>query len=55
MNNQKMQQELKLQLHEKYAINNKSTLLSMLTLFVSMLKVVTGDGYVFLSVVQEKV
>ena len=44
--NVSMQQELELQLHEQYAINNNATLLSMLTLFCTMLAVLWGYGYV---------
>lgn len=44
-----MQQQLELHLHEQYALNNNSTLASMLTLFVSMLAVIYGYGYVFLN------
>lgn len=44
-----MQQKLELQLHEQYAINNNATLSSMLTLFVSMLAIIGGYGYVFVN------
>lgn len=44
-----MQQQLELQLHEQYAINNNATLSSMLTLFVTMLAVLAGYGYVFIN------
>ncbi len=44
-----MQQELELQLHEQYAINNNATLSSMLTLFCTMLAVLWGYGYVLIN------
>ena len=45
----KMQQQLELQLHEQYAINNNATLSSMLTLFCTMLAVLWGYGYVLIN------
>lgn len=47
--NTQMQQELELQLHEQYASNSNATLGSMLTLFVAMLAVLGGYGYVFIN------
>ncbi len=47
--NVSMQQELELQLHEQYAINNNATLSSMLTLFCTMLAVLWGYGYVLIN------
>lgn len=49
-----MQQELELQLHEQYAINNNATLSSMLTLFCTMLATLGGYGYVFINSVNEQ-
>ena len=49
-----MQQELELQLHEQYAINNNATLSCMLTLFCTMLATLGGYGYVFINSVNEQ-
>lgn len=43
-----MQQELESQLHEQYAINNNSNLSSVVTLFVALIAVFGGYGYVFI-------
>lgn len=46
--NVKMQQQMELQLHEQYAINNNSNLSSIIALFVAMLAVIGAYGYVYL-------
>ena len=43
-----MQQELERQLHEQYAINNNSNLSSIVTLFVALIAVFGGYGYIFI-------
>lgn len=43
-----MQEEMELQLHEQYAINNNSNLSSVVSLIVAMIAVFYGYGYIFL-------
>lgn len=43
-----MQEEMELQLHEQYAINNNSNLGSVVSILVAMLAVFYGYGYIFL-------
>lgn len=46
----KMQQEMLLQLHEQYAVNNNAKLESAVTLIVGLLAVIGAYGYVFLNI-----
>ncbi len=45
---EEMQQEMELQLHEQYAVNNNSNMGSVITLLVAMLASVSGYGYVYI-------
>lgn len=47
--NERMQQEMELQLHEQYAINNNANLSSAITIIVTLLAVFYAYGYVFLN------
>lgn len=51
--NKEMQQQMELQLHEQYAINNNANVSSIAALFVTMLASVGAYGYVFLHSVNE--
>lgn len=53
MTDMEMQQQMELQLHEQYAINNNSNLSSAMVLFVAMLAVVGAYGYVYIHSVNE--
>ena len=53
MTDTEMQQQMELQLHEQYSINNNSNLSSAMVLFVAMLAVVGAYGYVYIHSVNE--